>query len=98
MIILTRILIDTMIVISLKIIQKSLPSRWRAVVNLNGDKVQKMNDTDRKNLPPIPEELNLPEPNSSDSDSSSDFDSNASLDPQYETDTLSQELADNLTG
>ena len=68
------------------------------MVAQDGDKVQKMDEADRKNLPPIPEELNLPESSSSDSDSSFDFDSNASLDAQYETDTLSQELADNLTG
>ena len=58
-----------------------------------------MADDERKNLPPIQEELNLPSSSSSESDSEdSDFDSDASMDAQYETDTLSQELADNLTG
>ena len=60
-----------------------------------------MDDHERKNLPPIPEELDLSNGRSSDSDSEdTDFGSNsdASMHAQYDTDTLSQELGNNLSG
>jgi len=64
---------------------------------LNGDKVQKMGDTARKNLGPIPEELNPPDSDPEDSDLESDCDSDVSMSVQREIDTLSQEI-DGLTG
>ena len=71
------------------------------MVALDGDKVEKMDAHDRKNLSPIPEELNLSDTRS-DARSSEDTDfgsnSDASMHAQYETDTLSQDLADNLSG
>ena len=53
-----------------------------AFVNLNGDNVSKMGDVERRNLGPIPEELNLEE--------SEDLDSDLSMAVQKEIDTLSQ--------
>ena len=81
----------------LKSFQQSLPSRWRAVVAMNGDKVKKMGDVARRNLGPIPEELNLSDPNQEDSDLESDLESDLSMVVQNEIETLSQEL-DDLTG
>ena len=56
-----------------------------------------MGDVARRNLGPIPEELNLVESDDDDSDQESDLDSDLSMAVQQEIATLSQELQD-LTG
>ena len=61
---------------------------------MDGDKVEKMGETARKNLEPIPEELDIPGEVDDSDDSDTEDDSRLSMRAQFEMDSLSQELQD----